>query len=99
MVVVGLVWGAVVECGVKPAGIVAELDVPGHVFAGVFPGRVDGAVDPFDFDGGVERFGLGVVPAYPGPPDGTPYAEFRCVVGEFLRQVLRAAVGTKPISA
>jgi hypothetical protein len=45
---------------VETLSIVAEFDVPGNVFSGVFTGRVDGAVDPFDFHGSVEGFGEGV---------------------------------------
>jgi hypothetical protein len=50
-------------------GIVAEFDVPGNIFAGVFAGGVDGAVDPFDFHGGVEGFGESVVETHSGGPD------------------------------
>ncbi|HKR50373.1 MAG TPA: hypothetical protein VJT72_12505 [Pseudonocardiaceae bacterium] len=41
-------------------GIVAEFDVPGNVFSGVFAGGADGAIDPFDFHGRVEGFGQGI---------------------------------------
>ena len=40
--------------------IVAKFDVPGNILTGVFTSRVDGAVDPFDFHGGIERFGESV---------------------------------------
>jgi hypothetical protein len=56
VLVVGLLWGSVSECRVEALGIVAEFDVPGNVFAGVFAGGVDGAVDSFDFHRGVEGF-------------------------------------------
>ena len=40
--------------------IVAEFDVPGNIFSGVFACRVDGLIDSFDFDSGVERLGESV---------------------------------------
>jgi hypothetical protein len=43
--------------------------LPGNIFSGVFPGRVDGAVDPFDFHGGIERFGESVVETHASGPD------------------------------
>ena len=55
--------------------IVAKFDVPGNIFPGVFTGWVDGAVDPFDFHGGVEGFGEGVVETYSGGPDRSPDVE------------------------
>ena len=54
VLVVGLLRGSVPECRVETLGIVAEFDIPGNVFAGVFAGGIDGAVDPFDFHRGVE---------------------------------------------
>ncbi|MDQ3763265.1 MAG: hypothetical protein M3460_17030 [Actinomycetota bacterium] len=49
--------------------IVAEFDVPGNIFLGVFTGRVDGAVDPIDFHGGIEGFGESVVETHSSGPD------------------------------
>jgi hypothetical protein len=41
---------------VKPFGIVTELDLSGHVLAGVFPSWVHSPVHLLDFERGVERF-------------------------------------------
>ena len=61
--VVGLAWGTVAQRRVKSLGIIAELDVSGHILAGVFPRRVGGAVDPLDFERGIERFREGIIEA------------------------------------
>src|SRR6187551_2036648 len=63
VLVVGLPWGSVAQRRVKSLGIVAELDVAGHICAGVFPCRVGGAVDPLDFERGIERFREGIIEA------------------------------------
>ena len=63
VLVVGLAWGTVAQRRVKSLGIVAELDVAGHILAGVFPRRVGGAVDPLDFERGIERFREGIIEA------------------------------------
>jgi hypothetical protein len=41
---------------VESFGIVAELDVSGHVLAGVFPSWVHNPVHPLNFERSVERF-------------------------------------------
>ena len=58
---VNLLWGSVAECRVETSGIVAELDIAGYIFAGVFPCRVHGSVDPLDFQCRVERFRLRII--------------------------------------
>ena len=60
VLVVDLLRGLVAECRVQTLDIVAELDVPGNVFAGVLAGRVDGTVHPLNLHRGVERLRLGV---------------------------------------
>ena len=44
-----LLRGSVAERRVETLRIIAELDVPGHIFAGVFPCGVDGAMYSLDF--------------------------------------------------
>jgi hypothetical protein len=52
---VGFPWGSVAQRWVKPFGIVTELDLSGHVLAGVFPSWVHSPVHLLDFERGVER--------------------------------------------
>src|SRR6266496_4199924 len=92
---IGLVWCAVAEGRVEPLGVVAELDVPGDVLSGVFPGRVGCAVDPLDLYCGVEGFGLGVIVADTGTSDRPAQPEFLGVLGECFGGVLGAAVGVE----
>ena len=49
VLVVNLLRGSVAERRVETLRIIAELDVPGHVFAGVFPCGIDGAMHSLDF--------------------------------------------------
>jgi hypothetical protein len=49
---------------VETFGIVAELDVARHVFAGLFARWVRGAVNPLDLKSRVERFGLGIIKTF-----------------------------------
>ncbi|HSL09340.1 MAG TPA: hypothetical protein VK887_15395, partial [Pseudonocardiaceae bacterium] len=83
---------------VETLSIVAEFDVPGNVFPGVFAGGVDGTVDPFDFDSGVERLGESVVEAHSGGPDRPLNVEEVGGGREGRAGVLCAAIGVKPIS-
>ena len=66
VLVVRLERCAVAERRVETFGIVPELNVPGHIFARVFPGGVDGAVDPFHLDRGIKRLGLRIVETLTG---------------------------------
>jgi hypothetical protein len=83
---------------VETLSIIAEFDVPGNVFPGVFAGGVDGTVDPFDFDSGVERLGESVVEAHSGGPDRPLNVEEVGDGREGRAGVLRAAIGVKPNS-
>jgi hypothetical protein len=83
---------------VDTLSIVAEFDVAGNVFSGVFAGGVDGSVDSFDFHGGVEGFGEGVVVAYSGGADGSSDVEVVGCGREGRAGILGAAVGVKPNS-
>ncbi len=93
-----LLRGPIAERRVETLGIVAELNVACHVFAGVFARRVGGAVDAFDFQRGVEGLGQGVIETRPGPTDRPADIEFGGGRGERPAGVLRAAVGVKPNS-
>jgi len=83
---------------VETLSIVAEFDVPGNVFPGVFAGGVDGAVDSFDFDGGVERLGESVVEAHSGGADRPSNVEEVGGGREGRVGVLCAAIAAKPNS-
>ena len=56
-----LLWSSVVERRVETFRIVAELDVPGHVCAGVFPGGIDGAMGSLNFQRRIEGLGERIV--------------------------------------
>lgn len=79
----------------KTFPIVADFDVPCHVFPCVFTGRVLGTVDPFDFDRRIERFCLGVIVTNTGPSHGTMKVEPAGRFRELLGHVLTAAIGMK----
>jgi hypothetical protein len=61
-------WGSVAQRRVKPFGIVAELDVACHVFAGVFTRWVHSSVHSLNLQCRIERFHLGVIKTRSYPP-------------------------------
>ncbi len=75
-------------------GIVAELDVPCDIGAGVFACRVDGAVDSLDLEGDVEGLGLGIVETRSGVADGS--ADSQCCGG--CRERGAGVLGAMPLS-
>ena len=52
--------------------VVEHLDVVGNSCTGVAAGREHRPVDQLVLQRREERFGHSIVPAHPGPPDGTP---------------------------
>jgi len=61
--------GAISECGVKPAPIVAGLDVPGHVSPSVFADRVGNSKLTGSTYLRIEGLGVGMVPTSTGQWD------------------------------
>ena len=55
--------------------IIPELYVSRNIFLRLLSRRVNRPVDALDFHRRVERFGEGVIKAYPGPADGLPDPE------------------------
>ena len=79
-------------------GIVAELDVLGDVGPGALPCRVDSTVNTLVLQRAEERFGHGVIVAYPGSTYRLPGPVFREGRGEAAGGVVAAPVGVKPNS-
>jgi hypothetical protein len=80
---------------VETFGIVAELDVACHVFAGLFARWVRGAVNPLDLQSRVERFGLGIIKTRSHPPHGMTHIELGGCVGERLAKILGVSVSVE----
>ena len=75
--------------------IVAELDVPGNIRAGVVAGGVNGSIDPLDLECRVERLRLRIIEAHTGSTYGLAHVESVRGLGEHRAHVLAAAVGVK----
>ena len=76
-------------------GIVAELDVLGDVGPGALPCRVDSTVNTLVLQRAEERFGHGVILAYPGSTHRLPGPVFREGLGEAAGSVVAAPVGVE----
>ena len=88
-------WGSVAQRRVKPFGIVAELDVACHVFAGVFTRWVYSAVHALDLQRRIERFRLRVIKTRSYPPHRMTKVELIDDLGERLAEILRASIGVE----
>jgi len=90
---VDLLRGSVAERRVETFRIVAELDVPRHIFPGMFTCRIDRAVHPLNLQRGIEGFREGVIETRPGAPDRSEDTELGGCFGERPTCILRAAIG------
>lgn len=59
----------------NPSAIVVQFDVVGNVLLGLVPGGAHHVMDALVLQAGEERFGEGIVPTYPGAPEGMPEPE------------------------
>jgi hypothetical protein len=90
--------GSVAQRRVKTFGIIVELDVACHVFAGVFTRWVHSTVNPLDLQSRVERFCLGIIKTRSHPPHGMTNIELGGHLGERLTKILGTSVIVKPSS-
>ena len=90
----GLPRRSVAQCRVKAFGIIVELDIACHVFAGVFTRWIHGPVDPLNLKRRVERFSLGVIETRSHSANRMTYIELRGDLDERLAEIL----GAMPLS-
>ena len=79
-------------------GIIAKLDVSGHVLTGMFPGWVHRPVHSLNFECGVERFGECIVETRTDASDRLSDIELSGRLSEGLAEILGTAIGVEDSS-